>query len=172
MIVVIFVLVITSTFRFSLFPSGSKLHGAVSKIARSKHIGTLVLPVGVGVGSTMVVVIIAVDLVVELEAIVMETTLVKVQTLTTGMLDGSTIGFSYQYVPEYVKVAGPGCLSVSSPSVLALKPGIRKRGTASAEADVARSTAVVRRLCILRKLLEGEWCSGLMSKGFTCVYYA
>src|SRR5579871_79825 len=111
MMVVIFVLVTTSTFRFSLFRRGNKLHGVVSKIAGLKHIGTLAL--SVDVGSTMV-------MVVGLDSTVMEKAVVKVQTLTTGVLDGPTIGFSYQYVPEYVKV-----LSVCSFSVLALKPGIR-----------------------------------------------
>lgn len=146
MMVVIIVLVMTSTFRFSLFRRGSKLHGAVSKIAGSKHIKTLAPIVGVGIGLTLVGVV-------GLEATVIETSLVKVQILTTGLLNGPTIGFSYQYVPEYVKVAGSDCLSVSPPSVLALKPGIRKRGRASAEADVARSAATVKKLCILRKVL-------------------
>jgi len=134
MMVVIFVLVTTSTFRFSLFRRGNKLHGVVSKIAGLKHIGTLAL--SVDVGSTMV-------MVVGLDSTVMEKAVVKVQTLTTGVLDGPTIGFSYQYVPEYVKV-----LSVCSFSVLALKPGIRKRGTASVETDVAKSAAIVKELCI------------------------
>ena len=73
------------------------------------------------------------------------------------MLNGPTIGFSYQYVAEYVKVAGSDCLSVSSPSILDLKPEIRKRGTASAEAHVAKRAAMERKRCILRKRVRGRW---------------
>ena len=73
------------------------------------------------------------------------------------MLNGPTIRFSYQYVSECVKVAGSDCPSVSSPSVLDLKPGMGKGGTASAEADVAQSAAMVmRKRCILRKGVRGR----------------
>ena len=75
MMVVIIVCVIC---RLSLFLRGSKLHGAIPEIEESRQIGTPALPVVVGVGTTMVVVMTAVDLVVGLEATVMETMLVIV----------------------------------------------------------------------------------------------
>ena len=74
MMVVIIVYVIV---RLSLFLRGSKLHGVI-EFAESKHIGTPALPVVVGVGLTIVVVMTAVDLVVGLEVTVMETMLVIV----------------------------------------------------------------------------------------------
>lgn len=59
--------------------------------------------------------------------------------------------FSYQYVLEYVKVAGPGCLSMSLSPGLAPEPGTQKRGTASAEDEKARSAVMVGKLRILRR---------------------
>ena len=57
--------------RLSLFLRGSKLHGVMPE----KHIGTPAIPVVVGVGTTMAVMV---DLVVGLEVIVMETMFVIV----------------------------------------------------------------------------------------------
>lgn len=76
-IVTIFVVTI-STPRFSLFPEGSKLHGAVPKIDGWKHIETPPPPVGEGVGLMVVVLIIVVDLGVGVGVTVMGTTLVVV----------------------------------------------------------------------------------------------
>jgi hypothetical protein len=142
MIVVIVVFVTTSTFCSSLFRRGSKLHGVVPKIAGSKHIETPALAVGVGVGSMRAVV----SAVVRLEVTVMETKHVVVDSVEvqTGMLSGPTIGFSYPYVFEYVKVAGSSCLSVGLFSKLARELGIQKRGIARAEADEARTLGVRR----------------------------
>lgn len=169
MIVLIIVLVITSTFRFSLFLMCGKLHGIVSKIVGSKHIGTPALPVVGVVGSTMAVLAIMVDSEFELEVTVIDW--INVQTLRTGMLNRPTIGFSYQYVPEYVKLAGSGRLSVISPSILAFKSEIWKRGTANAEADVDKSITIVRKQCISRKVLEGQWYWSLISKRLAHEFY-
>ena len=73
MVIVVIILFATiSTFCSSLFRRGSKLHGAVSKIAGSKHIEIPTLPVG------LMTVVVSTVVGFELEVTVMETTPVVV----------------------------------------------------------------------------------------------